>query len=127
MASGARAPCEGIVEMDVLLLTGNLMGSSRVSGVVREFGLTIRMARGVDDLPELDQLRAVLVDLELPLDIAALNQRLAGSPARRVAFGPHVDEARLTAAREAGWDVMTRGQFDQALPDLAADWADAAE
>jgi hypothetical protein len=36
-----------------------------------------------------------------------------------IAYGPHVQPARLSKARQDGFAaVMTRGQFDAALPDL---------
>lgn len=110
--------------MDVLLLTNNLMGSSRVSGVVRGHGLSIQVARQAAAAGG-QAARAVVVDLELPIDLSAVDEALAGSEAERIAFGPHVDEARLEAARQAGWLVLTRGQFDAQLPELAARWAAA--
>lgn len=58
----------------------------------------------------------LLVDLSLSsLDVASLVAQLRsgdGSGTRVIAFGPHVHEQRLTAAREAGCDlVVSRGQF----------------
>lgn len=39
--------------------------------------------------------------------------------AHTIAFGPHVQPARLSKARQDGFDaVLTRGQFDSALPSL---------
>lgn len=41
--------------------------------------------------------------------------------AQTVAFGPHVQPARLSKARQDGFGaVLTRGQFDAALPSLFA-------
>lgn len=39
--------------------------------------------------------------------------------AHTIAFGPHVQPARLSKARQDGFDaVLTRGQFDSTLPTL---------
>ena len=72
------------------------------------------------ELCEAQHVEAVLVDLGTPgLKPNDLAERLAplatGRPAI-VAFGPHVHEALLSAAREAGCDeVVSRGQFSRNL------------
>jgi hypothetical protein len=45
-----------------------------------------------------------------------------GAPAARIiAYGPHVDEALLADAKEAGCDeVLTRGQFNKLFAELLA-------
>jgi CheY-like chemotaxis protein len=58
----------------------------------------------------------LIIDLSTPaLDVAALMQQLratGNAVPRTVAFGPHVHEERLAAAREAGCDqVLSRGEF----------------
>ena len=71
----------------------------------------------------------VIVDLSTPgLDVAGFVKRLRGikasdamSELRIIAFGPHVHEDRLAAAREAGCDeVMSRGQFFGAIDAILA-------
>lgn len=62
------------------------------------------------------QAELLLVDLAMPrVDLAAIVAELKANAERQtrvVAFGPHVHEDRLAAAREAGCDaVMSRGQF----------------
>lgn len=43
----------------------------------------------------------------------------SGQQMHTLAFGPHVQEEKLTAAAEAGFDtVMTNGQFQQSLQQL---------
>jgi len=68
--------------------------------------------------------RLALVDLSLDrLNLpAAVRAIKAGAPqARVVAYGPHVDEAALADAQEAGCDqVLTRGQFNQQYANLLA-------
>lgn len=108
--------------MDVLLLTENLMGSSRIAGVLRGHGLEVQVAKQLPaERPE--ALRAVVVDLQVQVDLVELGRQVKDSGAQRLAFGPHVDEARLQAAAEAGWQVLSNGQFFSSLPQLAAMWA----
>ena len=68
-----------------------------------------------------------LVDLTLErLNLsAAVSAIKSGAPAARVvAYGPHVDEAALADATEAGCDlVLTRGQFNQQYATLLQDVA----
>ena len=68
------------------------------------------------ELCEADDATTLIVDLSMAsLGVASLVSRLksnASSHPRIVAFGPHVHEQRLAAAREAGCDlVVSRGQF----------------
>jgi DNA-binding NarL/FixJ family response regulator len=68
-----------------------------------------------DRLPA--ECRLVLVDLtldgvNLPAVVTAV--RAAAPLARVVAYGPHVDQAALADAADAGCDqVLSRGQFDR--------------
>ena len=60
--------------------------------------------------------KLLIVDLSMPtVDITELVKRLRSNatvPPRVIAFGPHVHEERLAAARSAGCDVvLSRGQF----------------
>lgn len=66
--------------------------------------------------------RLVLVDLQAPGAMEALEGLSARSEGVRVvAWGPHVMEETLAAARAAGADaVMPRGAFVKALPELVA-------
>ena len=104
--------------MSVVLLSSDLTVLSRVEGAAARLGHSVRVASkdwpGVENAGEMPTL--VLVDLSLPtLDVAAVVNGVrsaAGSATRVVAFGPHVHEARLAAAREAGCDqVVSRGQL----------------
>jgi DNA-binding response OmpR family regulator len=105
--------------MAVVLLTGDLAVMSRVEGAVVRAGQTMRAAGGAVRVVEhcvAEPVALVIVDLSTPsLDVAALIKLLrddAGSGPRIVAFGPHVHEERLAAARLAGCDdVVSRGEF----------------
>jgi CheY-like chemotaxis protein len=113
-----------------LLLSDDLIFTSRVSGTARADGLTIKAARSVDALVTLAGREAptcVLVDLQNPgLVLPDLLRRLAEvcpTPPRIVAYGSHVDAAALKAAREAGCDpVLPRSRFVEELPQALAEW-----
>ncbi len=104
----------------VVLLSGDLMGMSRVEGAARQAGLDFRFLPNVDavaDFCAMQPVALVLIDLAtLRLDVAALIRRLRNEAAGRVpqtiAFGPHVHEEALEAAAAAGCDlVLSRGAF----------------
>lgn len=64
--------------------------------------------------------RHLVIDLEAPgLELGELIAVLPDPPPQLIAFGPHVQEQRLAAAREAGCSrVVTRGQISANLPAL---------
>jgi DNA-binding NarL/FixJ family response regulator len=105
--------------MILVLLSGDLMAASRVQGAASkiEGGLhTVSNAELVIACCREEPVRLVIVDLALPgLEIEPLINSLKRgdfSPPRIIAFGPHVHEQRLAAARRAGCDeVVSRGQF----------------
>ena len=107
------------------------MFSSRLLGAAQALSLPLQFVTTPSALP--DQLtpncRLVLVDLslaslDLPAAIAAV--RASSPQARIVAFGAHVNEALLDAARQAGCDeVLSRGQFHRQYVDLLRDAAAA--
>lgn len=105
--------------MSALLLSPDLLVSSRVASIAREISLPLAVAADCEaalDRVRGSALRLVLLDLATPgLDVADLVPRLreaAQSGLAVIAFGAHVDEAALAAARQAGCDrVLARGQF----------------
>jgi CheY-like chemotaxis protein len=125
------APQEGPVG---LLLSDDLIFTSRITGTGRDLGLRIQAARTPEQLLELAQVsppRCVIVDLHNPgLQIADLVAQLR--PAGRtgpviVAYGSHVATAVLKAARAAGCDaVLPRSQFVEQLPDELPRWCGSA-
>jgi CheY-like chemotaxis protein len=111
-----------------LLLSDDLLFSSRVTGTARGLGLAVHAARSAGallDLARRQPPRCVLVDLANPgLDLPGLLRRLGelGAP-RVVAYGSHVDAATLRAAREAGCDpVLPRSKFVEELPGELPRW-----
>ena len=109
-----------------LLLSDDLIFTSRIVGTGRDLGFAIRVAttpgallaltRGADATP----LACVIVDLHNPgLNIAEFVAELKQlvPPPLIVGYGSHVETAMLKAARAAGCDsVMPRSQFVDELP-----------
>lgn len=111
--------------MSVLILTSDLTTGSQAQGAATRQHRQAAIALSAAAL--IDKARAnppslVIVDLSLArLDIAAVAAELkALNPAPAiVAFGPHVHETKLNAARDAGCDlVLTRGQFASRIDEV---------
>jgi DNA-binding NarL/FixJ family response regulator len=109
--------------MQSLFLTPDLMFSSRVLGAASAAGVGLKIVPAAGDVVRFvsDDCRLVLVDLtmpglDLPRVVAAVREKAPA--ARIIAFGPHVEEAMLAAAQEAGCEVLTRGQFNQQYAQL---------
>jgi hypothetical protein len=103
--------------MSAVLVSGDMMISSRIMSAAKRAGVMVAIALSLGDLKQrlTAQTRLVMFDLShlgsTAADVVAAVQ--AGSPgAQIVAFGPHVDERLLDSARNAGCDVvMSNGQF----------------
>jgi CheY-like chemotaxis protein len=113
-----------------LLLSDDLIFTSRITGAGRDLGLTIEAARTLDALIALarqKEPRGVILDLAFPgLDVPDLIRQLSEAcpvMPRLVAYGAHVDAAGLRAARQAGCDVvLPRSAFVEELPSKLAEW-----
>jgi DNA-binding NarL/FixJ family response regulator len=113
-----------------LLLSDDLIFTSRVTGTAKALGLEVQAARSAAALLELARRhapRCVIVDLHNPgLDLPALLRDLAGACVVRpgvVAYGSHVEAATLHAARTAGCDlVLPRSRFVEDLPIALPEW-----
>jgi hypothetical protein len=115
--------------MLIAFLTNDLVFPSRVRPVAERLGAGFETAMNPDALAAKlsDQTAGesiVLIDLNSnahPAATIAKLKSLPTPPRAIVAFGPHVHEARLAAARDAGCDlVLTRGQFDSQIDALLA-------
>ena len=104
--------------MTILLISRDLMLPSRLVSIARQLQLELTTSANPGSLPEqleTGDLQLVLVDLTLPgcspeEIVAAVNQ--ADPAPRLVGFGPHVQEAMLLAAQQAGFDeVISNGQL----------------
>jgi DNA-binding response OmpR family regulator len=105
--------------MTVILLSGDLMAASRIQGALSRTGarlLTAKTGEQAISICNEEPVKLVVVDLSVPaleIELLVSSLKRAGSLATKiVAFGPHVHEDRLAAAKAAGCDeVVSRGQF----------------
>lgn len=108
----------------IVLLSSDMLFSSRVLGAAASLGTTCKVAASPAQLSTAlaDDCRLVLVDLGMQgLDLTAVVMaiRAASTRAQIIAFGPHVDEALLAGAKSAGCDVvLPRSQFHKQYVDL---------
>jgi len=112
-----------------LLLSDDLIFSSRIAGAARARGLSLTVCRTPAELvPAARRLtpRCLIVDLDNPgLDLQALLTELAAIEPRPrvVAYGPHVNAALLHDARAAGCDpVLPRSKFVEQLEAEMSNW-----
>jgi len=112
--------------MRVLLLTSDLAVSSKVAGAAVRQQAVLVVAADVENAgasdPE-ESYNLAIVDLGIPrLDVRQIVERLKAQPQPPrsiLAFGPHVHEGLLQAARDAGCDrVLSRGQFYTQLDEI---------
>ena len=117
--------------MTIVLLSSDLMTSSQLAGPAQQQGLSLQTSSSVGDLIEKctgQAVALVVLDLTLPgLNCAEVIGSLRSGetpPGAIVAFGPHVHEQKLSAAREAGCDaVFSRGQFFSQAGDVFKTYA----
>ncbi len=110
----------------VAFLTNDLLFQSRLASIATAVNIRLVADRTperlVAKLTDDSEVRLVMVDLTLELDdlaIAFETLKHRCPNASTIAYGPHVHEAKLQRAREAGFDeVMTRGQFDRQMHSL---------
>ncbi len=107
--------------MNVVLLSRDLMLLSRAQGAVDNVGAMLRNATTDEQASEWaaeSDCFGIVVDLRTPGlkigDLVAALRASRGSDFVIAACGPHVHEASLSAAREAGCNIVaTRGQFER--------------
>jgi DNA-binding NarL/FixJ family response regulator len=108
----------------VVFFTSDLHFSSRVLGAASALGVACKVVAQPEQLASAigEGCRLVLVDLMMPglaLPELVSAVRAVAPVARIVAFGPHVDEALLASAQQAGCDlVLARSQFHKQYVDL---------
>jgi CheY-like chemotaxis protein len=113
-----------------LLLSDDMMFTSRIAGTARDLGLNLQSVTTVEALlsrARQENPSCVIVDLSnRTLDTASLVGKLRESCTpmpRIVAYGSHVDAKSLHAAREAGCDVvLPRSKFVEELPKQLPQW-----
>lgn len=100
-----------------VLITRDLMLESQLESAASTHDCRLVAVMDVEQaISAVDKFKAsrCLVDLGTPgIDLGLLKSALPPSEQTQViAFGPHVQKARLQAAVDAGFDhVLTRGQF----------------
>jgi DNA-binding response OmpR family regulator len=116
----------------ILLLSDDLLDASKTIASARAAGIVVRQVRTVQALLE-QALREAppccIVDLQCPgLDIAgfAAESSREGKKIRLIAYGSHVDTARLRAARQSGYDeVLPRSEYFESMPVQIGEWEKA--
>ncbi len=117
----------------ILLVSPDLMATSRIAGLCREAGVSLETLRSLGDTPHGGPHDVVLLDLQsLAEDPAVVvtrarfmvdSQPRPGGAALIVAFGPHVARERLALARAAGaHDVVSRGELLGGFAGLLKRW-----
>lgn len=108
----------------VLIVSSDLFFSSQLRSATERAGAAadiVMDAAQAASRAQSDRFDALIIDLEAPgLNLKPLlgSLPIEGRP-RVIAFGPHVQEQRLEAARAAGCDqVVSRGQIARGLPEL---------
>lgn len=105
-----------------LLISSDLFFASKVTGTASALGLKVDLAGGLEQAKQRlseQNYGCVILDLGTPgLAVADVVALLPSTPRPRViAFGSHVQTARLQEARDAGCDqVMPRSRFTAELP-----------
>jgi len=119
----------------ILLVSPDLLSTSRIAGLAREAGGRLATLRNLDDPLPSGSYDLVLLDLQamsgdpavlVTKVIALLNPQRESQPrklARIVAFGPHVAKDRLDQAKAAGADAsVSRGELLGGFPAIVKRW-----
>ena len=118
----------------VLLISPDLLSTSRIAGLAREAGGRLETLRHLDGPLPGGPYDLVLLDLQaVSGDPAVLVTRClaliepqraqTGRTARLVAFGPHVAKDRLDQAKAAGADAsVSRGELLGGFPAIVQQW-----
>ncbi|MGB8851958.1 MAG: hypothetical protein WCC69_00140 [Pirellulales bacterium] len=123
----------------ILLVSPDLMVTSRIAALGREAGGTVETLRSPDQSPPSATYDLVLLDLQaVPGDaavivaqthaiISRLDRESSDAPVRLVAFGPHVAKQRLDDAKAAGADAaVSRGELLGSFPAIIRRWCPPA-
>ncbi len=107
-----------------VLVSGDLIFSTKITGTARALGLEVQVVGSPDAAIERIRSRTprcVLLDLGLnSLTTESIGRIISvAAGATVLAFGSHVDTARLDVARNAGCtEVMPRSRLSGELPEL---------
>jgi len=118
----------------ILLVSQDLLSTSRIAGLVRDAGGRLDTLRSVDGPLPGGPYDLVLLDLQAvngePAFLVTRVLRLiepqraaSGKTARLLAFGPHVAKDSLDQARVAGADAsLSRGELLGSFPAIVERW-----
>lgn len=118
----------------ILLVSPDLLSTSRIAGLAREAGGHMDTLRSLDDPLPGGPYDLVLLDLQAVngdpavlvtrvLSIVEPQRTETGKAARLVAFGPHVAKERLDQAKSAGADAaVSRGELLGGFPAFIRRW-----
>jgi len=119
----------------ILLVSPDLLSTSRIAGLAREAGGQLATLRSLDDPLPSGSYDLVLLDLQamngdpavlVTRVLALLNPQRESQPERLapiVAFGPHVAKDRLDQAKAAGADAaVSRGELLGSFPAIVKRW-----
>jgi hypothetical protein len=118
----------------ILLVSPDLLSTSRIAGLARQAGGRLETLRSLDDQLPGGPYDLVLLDLQtvsgdpavLVTRVRALvepQRAVTGKAARLVAFGPHVAKDRLDQAAAAGADAaVSRGELLGGFPAIVRRW-----
>lgn len=121
-------------EIRILLVSPDLLATSRIAALARPLPARLETLRSLDDEPPAGRFDLVLLDLQgLAGDPAVIVARVArlceqrglepGRAAKLVAFGPHVQKERLADAQNAGVDAtVSRGELLGSFAGLVRRW-----
>ncbi len=106
-----------------LLICNDLLFLSKVTGIAQSLGYQVEAVGMPQGLIKavVGGYACILLDLSLqPLKVADIIANLRDNPPPPViAFGAHVDTARLEEARQAGCrEVLPRSAFNMQLPEI---------
>ncbi len=116
--------------MSVVFFTKDLLFSSRVTSVATQLSIEMSVLSGADERVERAStvsVKAILLDLGTsgldPAHLVPQLRKLTPPPNAIIAFGPHVHEAKLAAARDAGCDQMfSHGEFNSRRDEILTDY-----
>jgi CheY-like chemotaxis protein len=107
-----------------LLISRDLFFISKVTGTASSLGIEMRVAADATAAAQLANaapFQCIFIDLaDDRLDVSEFFAGLKmQQPTAVIAFGSHIDTARLQAARDAGCtEVMPRSRFSASLPEV---------
>ncbi|MBM80290.1 MAG: response regulator [Planctomycetaceae bacterium] len=111
-----------------LLICKDLMFQSKVMATANQLGVRIETLFATSQLPELvaaNSYRAVFVDLSAA-DVQIDSVVAAVGEIPVIAFGPHVQTAKLAAAEAAGCEeVMPNSRFSSQMGEIISKYLDA--